>query len=587
MEESSDPVPDGIFRHGLVVETAEAILAVYDAYQAQFGLVTRRAAARFIQRDWRGGQQDAMERLTLYRQFVNWVVQDLKRSLGPGHSELQLWQALRTQYARIASGQPNPELALTFFNSVARQLVRVSGPASGVYFEDADFRALPSAVVEPVLRTYVVRGRIEAVIEQLLRDLPFSPLFRDLELDARLTADALAEELNRQRGDVSLDAIEVVPVPFYRNKGTYLIGRLRIGGTYLPLVLPLVHGDHGVEVDAVLATSDEVSIVFSFTRSYFQVELERPRAMVDFLRTLMPQKPVDELYTSLGYHKHGKTELVRALLRNLEKGDGRFELAPGDKGLVMSVFALPSLNVVFKVIRDHFGAPKTTTRQEVMNKYHLVFLRDRVGRLADAQEFEDLEFARERFAPGLLEELEDVAATSVLVEGGRVRVRHLYTERRVTPLNLYLREASAEDAVEAVLDYGQAIKDLAAANIFTGDMLLKNFGVTRHGRVIFYDYDELCLLTECNFREMPRARTVEDELSAEPWFSVGERDVFPEEFRAFLALPGALGEAFMRVHADLLSVEFWRRMQELARAGEVIDFFPYRPSRRLLHSSRA
>ena len=587
MEESSDSVPDGIFRHGQVVETAEAILAVYDAYQAQFGLVTRRAAARFIQRDWRGGQQDAMERLTLYRQFVNWVVQDLKRSLGPGHSELQLWQALRTQYARMASGQPNSELALTFFNSVARQLVRVSGPASGVYFEDADFRALPSAPVEQVLRTYMVRGRIEAVIEQLLRDLPFAPLFRDLELDARLTADALAEELKRQSGDVSPDAIEVIPVLFYRNKGAYLIGRLRIGGTYLPLVLPLVHGDHGVEVDAVLATSDEVSIVFSFTRSYFQVELERPREMVDFLRTLMPQKPVDELYTSLGYHKHGKTELVRTLLRHLEKGDGHFELAPGDKGLVMSVFALPSLNVVFKVIRDHFGAPKNTTRQEVMNKYHLVFLRDRVGRLADAQEFEDLEFARERFAPGLLEELEDVAASSVLAEGERVRVRHLYTERRVTPLNLYLRQASAEDAMEAVLDYGQAIKDLAAANIFTGDMLLKNFGVTRHGRVIFYDYDELCLLTECNFREIPRARTVEDELSAEPWFSVGERDVFPEEFRAFLALPGALGEAFMRVHADLLSVEFWRRMQDLARAGEVIDFFPYRPSRRLLHSSRA
>ncbi|HSE68834.1 MAG TPA: isocitrate dehydrogenase kinase/phosphatase AceK regulatory subunit, partial [Gemmatimonadales bacterium] len=379
-----DPIPDTISRHGLVVETAEVILAVYDAYQAQFGLVTRRAVARFIHRDWRGGQQDAMERLTLYRQFVNWVVQDLKRSLGPAHAELPFWQALRTQYARLAANQPNPELALTFFNSVARQLVRVSGPASGVYFEDADFRALPAAPVEQVLRIYVARGRIEPVIEQVLRDLPFSLLFRDLELDARLTAEALAEELRRQSGDAALDAIEVVPVPFYRNKGAYLIGRLRTGGAYLPLVLPLVHGDYGVEVDAVLATSDEVSIVFSFTRSYFQVELDSPRAMVDFLRTLMPQKPIDELYTSLGYHKHGKTELVRALLRNLAKGDGRFELAPGDKGLVMSVFALPSLNVVFKVIRDHFGAPKTTTRQEVMSKYHLVFLRDRVGRLADA-----------------------------------------------------------------------------------------------------------------------------------------------------------------------------------------------------------
>jgi isocitrate dehydrogenase kinase/phosphatase len=216
-----------------------------------------------------------------------------------------------------------------------------------------------------------------------------------------------------------------------------------------------------------------------------------------------------------------------------------------------------------------------------MDKYHLVFLRDRVGRLADAQEFEDLEFDCDRFPPELLRELMTDAASSVLVEGDRVRIRHLYTERRVIPLNLFLRDASREDALDAVVDYGHAIKDLAAANIFTGDMLLKNFGVTRHGRVIFYDYDELCLLTECNFREIPRARTEEDEMAAEPWFHVGERDVFPEEFRSFLALPGQLGETFMRSHADLLTVAFWRRMQELAREGEVIDFFPYRASRRL------
>jgi isocitrate dehydrogenase kinase/phosphatase len=583
--DSAAALQQSVARGARAAEAAEAVLAVFDAYTAQFGLVTRRAEARFIHGDWRGAQQDATERLTLYRQFVNWIVQDLKRSLGSERGDPELWRAIRACYSGDAVAQPDAELALTFFNSVARQVVRAAGPLSGVYFEDRDFRALPAATASQVLRTYPVEPSelgLEHALARLLDDLPFAARLRDRAEDARLVASAIARDTDRQAG-VRVTALDMVAAPFYRNKGAYLVGRLRTPAGVLPLVLPLVYGPAGIEVDAVLTTADEASIVFSFTRSYFHVELERPSAMVGFLRTLMPQKPVDELYTSLGYHKHGKTELVRTLLRHLESPEARFEVAPGDKGLVMSVFALPSLNVVFKIIKDRFGAPKTTTRQEVMNKYHLVFLRDRVGRLADAQEFEDLEFAVGTFAPGLLEELMTDAAGSVLVDGDRVRIRHLYTERRVTPLNLFLREAGEEEGLEAVLDYGQAIKDLAAANIFTGDMLLKNFGVTRHGRVIFYDYDELCLLTECNFREIPRARTEEDELAAEPWFHVGERDVFPEEFRSFLALPGKFGEAFMRVHADLLTVDFWRRMQDLAREGEVIDFFPYRSARRLRH----
>jgi isocitrate dehydrogenase kinase/phosphatase len=359
------------------------------------------------------------------------------------------------------------------------------------------------------------------------------------------------------------------------------VGRLLTSAGNLPLVVPLVHDEDGIRADALLTTADDASIVFSFTRSYFHVELESPRAMVNFLRTLMPRKPLEELYTSLGYHKHGKTELVRALLTHMEVTDARFEVAAGDKGLVMAVFALPSLNVVFKLIKDRFGAPKHTTRAQVMEKYHLVFVRDRVGRLADAQEFEGLEFRRDRFAPGLLEDLLAECGHTVRVEGDRVVISHLYTERKVAPLNLYLRQVDEVRAVDAVLDYGQAIKDLAAANIFTGDMLLKNFGVTRHGRVIFYDYDELCLLTECNFRVLPAPRNEDDELSGEPWFSVGEHDIFPEEFRAFLSLPGRIGQAFLEAHGDLLTVEFWRRMQTLAAEGAVVDIFPYRSARRL------
>jgi len=559
---------------------ADLLLEVFDAHQSQFRLVTRRAEARFLRRDWRGAQQDAAERLTLYRQFVSWCVQELSRTLGERASDAVFWSALRQAYAAVCGKRPDAELAYSFVNSVVRRAVRAVGPGTGIYFDDHDFRALPSP--PPLgLRRHVAGRDPVGACRALLEALPFSPQYRDIEGDARLLADRIRAELGAVHGGATLEAIELVPAPFYRNKGAYLVGRLMTSRDPVPLILALVHDEEGVRVDAALMTSDEAAIVFSFTRSYFQVELDCPGAMVEFLRTLMPRKPVGELYTSLGYHKHGKTELVRLLLRHITDDDARFEPAEGDPGLVMAVFAMPSLNVVFKVIRDRFGAPKQTTRRQVMEKYHLVFVRDRVGRLADAQEFEGLEFRREAFAPSVLEELRAECASAIEVDGSRVIMRHLYTERRVTPLNLYLKQVDGKGALDAVTDFGQAIKDLAAANIFTGDMLLKNFGVTRHGRVIFYDYDELCLLTECNFRQIPKARYEEDETGAEPWFSVGEHDIFPEEFRRFMSLPGELGEHFNAAHGDLFTVEFWKRMQQRAESGEIMDVFPYKPGRRL------
>jgi isocitrate dehydrogenase kinase/phosphatase len=306
--------------------------------------------------------------------------------------------------------------------------------------------------------------------------------------------------------------------------------------------------------------------------------------MVDFLRSIMPYKRVDELYTAIGFSKHGKTELFRSLRRHLEEPDASFAFAEGDEGMVMAVFTLPASNVVFKIIKDSFGAPKNTTRQAVMDKYHFVFVRDRVGRLADAQEFEHLEFPRRCFPEELLAYLLSVAAATVRVTGDRVIVRHVYTERRVTPLNIFLREAEPAAAREAVVEYGNAIKDLAAADIFTGDMLLKNFGVTRNGRVICYDYDELCLLSECRFRRIPPPTSIEEEFAAEPWFFVGEQDVFPEEFSAFLVPPGEVRDAFLAAHADLLDVEFWQRVQRRLSKGEVVDVFPYRRSALLRRS---
>jgi isocitrate dehydrogenase kinase/phosphatase len=432
----------------------------------------------------------------------------------------------------------------------------------------------------PIARLYVQTGSLQATIRSILLDYHFAAPYVDLDGDARQVAEAMATELTHAWDTADFDCIEMLEFVFYRNKAAYLVGRVRNRNRVLPIILPLLNTDEGIFVDAVLLTEDEASVVFSFTRSYFHVVAEIPGDLVGFLKTIMPLKPVAEIYIAIGYVKHGKTERYRALYRHLANSSDRFEIARGAKGMVMSVFTLPSYDMVFKVIKDRFAPPKTTTRELVKERYRLVFKHDRVGRMVDAQEFQYLTFQRDRFAQDLLQELEEVARETVTVTADEVIFKQLYTERRLYPLDLYIKEMSFERAKEAVIDYGNAIVELAAANIFPGDLFIKNFGVTRHGRVVFYDYDELCLLTECNFRTMPAARDYDDEISETPWFSVAENDIFPEEFRKFLWFPAPLRKVMEEHHGCLFTVEFWRGLQERTGAGEMIDFFPYDHSKR-------
>jgi isocitrate dehydrogenase kinase/phosphatase len=337
----------------------------------------------------------------------------------------------------------------------------------------------------------------------------------------------------------------------------------------------LLKDDAGVTVDAVLLTESDASRLFGYTRSYFHVLCRRPAAVVGFLKSILPVKPVAELYTSVGYSQHGKTNLFRALYRHMDHSNTRFERARGARGMVMAVFTLPSFDVVFKLIKDRFAPTKRTTPDDVKRRYKLVFDHDKAGRLVDAQEFENISFQRDRFDEDLLDELRHDCSRTVAITDDEVVLHHVYTERRLYPLDLYLREMAPDRARAAAIDYGYAVKDLASANIFPGDLFPKNFGVTRHGSVVFYDYDELCLLSDVNFRTVPEPRSYEDEMAEQPWFPVEPDDVFPEEFRTYLRSPKIVGEVFSTRHPEICTVEFWKGMQEQHASGELPDFFPY------------
>ena len=381
------------------------------------------------------------------------------------------------------------------------------------------------------------------------------------------------------RFDLNEDKVEVQVLNhhFYRNKGAYIVGRIVSGGKSMPFVLPILHNEAGaVYVDTVLFGSDKVSVLFSFTRSYFLVDASIPSQYVLFLQQLMPAKPISEIYSSMGFNKHGKTYYHRCARRHMENTSDKFDIAPGIKGMVMSVFTLPSYDFVFKIIKDKFTPPKEMTREQVKAKYALVKRWDRAGRMADTQEFTNLAFARERFSDELMEELRKVAPSMIEEHGKALVFKHIYVERRMIPLNLYLQNASDEQLAAVMDEYGNAIKQLAAADIFPGDMLLKNFGVTRHGRVVFYDYDEIVPLTDCTFRKIPEPRTEAEEMANKPWYTVGPNDIFPEEFRLFFSGNQRARKVFDEIHSDLYEASFWQNLQETIRSGHVEDFFPYR-----------
>lgn len=565
----------------LAQRTADAIADAFTAYHKVFGEITRRAKGRFEARDFSGLHKDAEARLDLHGACVNKIVGEIGAALGAHVEDRALWVAVKEAYTQRIAERSDFDLAQSFYNSVTKRVVATVGMDPDVQYMGTELQPPPCVEEGPVFTVFPRDSDTQALVQAVLESYSFDCGYKDLKESASLAAAEIDRYLLEVGWEQSVISLEIARPIFYRGEIAFLVGRICNSEGYVPVTWALVNTPEGVVVDAVLLTEDEVSIIFSFARWYFHVDAEKPYALVRFLKSILPRKPVAELYISIGYNKHGKTELYRNLIRHLQRSTDQFEIAPGERGMVMVVFTLPSYDVVFKMIKDTFDYPKTTTKREVKSRYHLVFKHDRGGRLVDAQEFEHLRFPKARFSPELLEELLRVASNTVSVEGDEVAIKHLYTERRLIPLNMYIRETPYDAAAEAVVDYGQAIKDLAITNIFPGDILLKNFGVTRHGRVVFYDYDELCLLTDCKFREMPQSSESDEELYAEPWFSVGEYDVFPEELHTFLGLPPDLKAVFHEAHGELFTVEFWTKLQACYKGGGVLDVFPYKEQRRL------
>ena len=558
--------------HALAVRAAAAICTAFEDYNDSFRNITQRAQRRFEAREWQLGQRDAVERIELYDHRVERCLAGLVGMLGRHIAEEATWNAARAEFSRLTTDRPDCQFYATFFNSLTRKVFATIGVNPAVEFvaeaDDAGHSAAP--ILEVSLQGGLAQG-----LEALLAGLPWSGQLHDAVHSAQFIAEEIQGVLKVRGLETQLTRLEALEPVFYRGTRAYVVGRICGEGWTFPLVIALAHPESGIVADTVMISDYELRPLFGFSRSYFHVDLAAVEPVVRYLCSIMPGKPVDELYAVLGRAKQGKTERYRRLFRHLAASTDLFVHAEGVPGMVMVVFTLNSSDLVFKVIRDHFAFPKTTSRAEVMEKYRFVFRHDRVGRLVDAQEFRRLRFPRERFAPELLAELLNSAADTCRLDGDDLIIDLCYLERRLKPLDVYLREAEPEAARRAIRDYGQAIRDLALSNVFPGDLLLKNFGVSRHGRVIFYDYDELCLVTECRFRDLPAARDYDEEMRAEPWFYVGPDDVFPAQFIEFLGLRGELRDEFLQYHAALLDADYWRQLKSAHAAETHLEVVPY------------
>ena len=562
---------------------AQQLVDAFLRYNADFRELTQRAAHCFEERDWQQGRTNAVARIELYDQAVNRALGELGSTVDASEAGKASWIAIKERYSALIREYPDNAFFKTFFSSISRRLFNTVGVDARLEFIAADVLLDEKPLDEKDVRTYSTRGALRYVIDQVLSDFSFGVPYRDRERTIRFVTAEIEAYCKESHAHKDLETVELLVPVFYRATRAFIVGRIGGDDWVSPLVFALRNSDDGIFVDAVILSVNDVSMLFGFTRSYFHVDLEHVGATVGFLQRLMPRKPMDEIYTVLGRAKQGKTERYRLFFEHLRDSHDLFVRAQGVKGMVMEVFTLPSYDVVFKIIRDRFDYPKTSSRDEVMEKYKLVFMRDRAGRLVDAQEFRQLRFPRQRFDPDLLRDLLDECGSTCRVEGDDVVVEHAYIERRMIPLDLYLKTATDEQAEAAAVEYGQAIKDLALSNIFAGDLLLKNFGVSRHRRVIFYDYDELCLVTDCNFRRMPQPRDDIDEMRPGAWFYVGPNDIFPEQFIDFLGFKARAKQAFMEHHSDLLTPEYWTNLKHRLEAGEIFEVLPYAVRHRTEH----
>ena len=360
---------------------AKAMVDGFNRHYRLFRTESARAKHRFETGDWHGQQRAQRERIEFYDLRVRECSKRLEREFKAGKQPMDEWQQIKLHYIGLLVDHHQPELAETFFNSVTTKILHRS------YFQNDFIFVRPAVSTEyiengepdtrPTYRAYYpTRDTLHGELMRMVGDFDLRVPFADLTRDCIWVQQALQERL----GDAKLRAnfqIQVLTGLFFRNKGCYIVGKMINGFNEFPFSLPVLYTKNPRDgsvyipqlvIDAVLLSEDDLLLLFSFARAYFMVDMEIPSAYVQYLRSMMPRKPRNEIYNALGLAKQGKTLFYRDFLHHLRHSSDKFRIAPGIKGMVMLVFDLPSFPYVFKVIKDYYPPQKDTTRQHIGDK---------------------------------------------------------------------------------------------------------------------------------------------------------------------------------------------------------------------------
>ncbi|WP_165727378.1 bifunctional isocitrate dehydrogenase kinase/phosphatase [Pseudoalteromonas sp. 31A1] len=574
-------------QHVVASKLARSVFAGFEAMFSQFLNITLGAQSRFEQRQYHSVQSAMRERLQVYEREVKNVSEAVRVI---AYAELtcpQTWQLAKNIYGDMVENHENKPIAHTFFNSTFGAIwddkkIRTVH----LFVLKAKYRSEPRSYESLVSRVSLHNGfnnAVKTLITNQVFRVPFSHLERDVATLQSTLMQGSKQQCKQVYELINLNDgyIEYANSLFFRNKACYLIGRcIAKNGDNMPFAIAILNTDEGLKLDAVMMGADQLSLLFGFARTYFMVDTDKPARYVDYLSVLMPHKQRFELFNAIGFIKHAKTEFYRHKVDTTKNSPANFKYvtAPGTPGMVMLVFTIEGLDYVYKVIKDKFSAPKTATKAQVKEKYNFVKQADRVGRLVDTHEFRYLAFDLSRFSDELLEQMKSQIGSSMVISGKALILKHVYVERKMTPLNLYINQCDNKTLERVMHDYGKAIKELVGANIFPGDMLMKNFGVTRWGRVVFYDFDEICPLTDCNFREVPQTQNALEELSSHSYFDIAENDIFPSQFKVFFSANELAFNYFNNEHSHLFLAPFWQGCQQQIHNGYLPDVYPYKQS---------
>ncbi len=571
---------------------AKLTLDAFDSFNTAFRAITYRAKQKFEEKDWLGGLRDATERLDLYDQVLERFTSQLDSIFSDQVREAQLWITAKQRFATLVAQRYDIDRAETFFNSVTRKILKTLGINREVEFFYLNPKVSKSQPgdAEAVYRRYPKESATRYLVRNILEDFSFNLNYENLERDVCRIAREIDLYLWPVVGMNQVYNVDIVKAVFYRNKEAYIIGRIVANARSIPLIIPLINSEKGIYADTVLLREVEASIVFSFAYSYFLVDVERYDMLIDFLHFIVPHAQLAELYTSLGYNRHGKTEFYRDLHRFVHVSKEQFVIAPGLEGAVMIGFTMPSYDFVFKVIKDRpcflrsrIDTLKTITREQVRFRYNFVSHHDRAGRMVDTQEFENLRFRKKRFSAMLLEEFRLAARNNVSISSDYVVIKHLYVQRKVIPLPMYFEsERNPEILRHVLIDFGYFLKDLAASGVFPSDLFNTwNYGITHWGRVVLFDYDDVLPIEQIKFREKPEPRDELEEIEPEEnWILAREDEFFVDELDRYSGIPEPLKEVFKSVHGDLYTLKFWKHITEKLNQGEIFDVIPYDRSKR-------